>query len=220
MNTPVNRLGLWSAIAITVLVILIDVGMIVSALLYPMTSINNIEAYANLFTSTQMLPFIPSLMLAPVFVIMIACINHWASQEKKILSQIAFSFAVICGAILGIHYYIQLTFVQQNILSNQLTGLWQFVAPNPHSFFWTFAALGYGFMGLSVLFVAPIFSEKSDRAIKWLLLANGIIGIVFLIGNALGVFAVNILASLIWGILFPIASVFIAKKYKAQSIKN
>ncbi|HLN88540.1 MAG TPA: hypothetical protein VK253_00580 [Candidatus Binatia bacterium] len=68
-------------------------------------------------------------------------------------------------------------------------------------------------MGIALLFTAPVFTEKSDRAIKLLFIANGIIGIGFLVGNALGTFRVNVLASFIWGILFPIAAILIAKKF-------
>jgi hypothetical protein len=131
MDSLVNRLGFWSAAIIVLLVVLIDVGMIVSAILFPMTSITSIEAYASSFTSFQMLPFVPSLLLAPMFVLMMLCIHYYTPQGKKVLSQLGFSFASISATILSIHYYIQLTVVQQGILSNELTGLWQFAAPNP-----------------------------------------------------------------------------------------
>jgi hypothetical protein len=214
LNQLSNRLGLWSAAIIVLLVALIDAGMILSTILYPMTSISSMEAYASSFDSMQMVPFIPSLLLAPMFVIMMLCIHYYAPEEKKVLSQLGFSFSLICAAVLSIHYYVQLTVVQQGILNNELSGLWQFVAPNPHSFFWTLAALGYGFMGIALLFAAPIFSEKSERAIKWLFVANGIVGIAFLVGNAFGIFVVNIMASFIWGVLFPIAAILMAKKFR------
>jgi hypothetical protein len=220
MNQLVNRLGFWSAVIIVLLAISIDVDMIVSTILFPMTSITSIETYASSFSSFQMLPFIPSLLLAPVFVIMMLCIHYYASQEKKVLSQLGFSFSLICAAVLSIHYYIQLTVVQQGILNNELSGLWQFAAPNPHSFFWAFAALGYGFMGIALLFVAPIFKEKSENAVKWLFIANGLVGIAFLIGNALGFFLVNIFASFVWGVLFPIASILMAKKFRKTSLHS
>ncbi len=214
MNPLANRIGFWSAVVIALLVFLIDAGMILSTILFPMTKITNIEAYASSFSSSQMWPFIPSLLLAPTFVIMMLCILHLASDDKKVLSQLSFSFAVICAAVLSIHYYLQLTFVQQGLLNNQTAGLWQFAAPNPHSFFWTFAALGYGFMGISLLFAAPVFSDKSERFIKWLFVANGLVGVGFLIGNAANVFIVNILASFLWGILFLIAAILVAKKFR------
>ena len=216
MNSLVNRLGFWSSIAIVFLVIAIDVGMIASTLLFPMTTITSIEAYASSFSSIQMLPFIPSLILAPVFVALMLAIYHHAPQDKKVLGQLSFSFALVCASILSIHYYIQLTVVQQGMLNNQTAGLWQFAAPNPYSFFWTFAALGYGFMGISLLFAAPLFAEKSDSKIKWLFIANGMVGLAFLVGNALGFFMVNILASFVWGVLFPIAALLLAKKFRRQ----
>jgi hypothetical protein len=214
MNKFANRLGFWSAAIIALLVALIDTGMILSTILFPMTNITNVEEYASSFNSLQMLPFIPSLLLAPMFVIMMLAIQQNASDDKKVLGQLGFSFSLICAAVLSIHYYIQLTFVQQGLLSNETAGVWQFAAPNPHSFFWTFAALGYGFMGIALLCAAPVFSGKSERSIKWLFMANGIVGIAFLVGNAMGVFTVNILSSFVWGVLFLIAAALVAKEFR------
>jgi hypothetical protein len=211
MDMFVSRLGFWSALAIALTVLLIDVGMILSTVLFPMTTITDIETYAASFTSWQMLPFIPSLILAPLFVIFMLSIHHYAPPDKKILSQLALCLAVVCAAILGIHYYIQLTVVQQGLLTGETAGLWMFATPNPHSLFWTFAALGYGFMGMALLSVVVVFKERS---IRLLLAANGLVGIGMLIGNALGIFAANILASFIWGILFPISAILIAKTFK------
>lgn len=217
MSTIANRLGFWSAITIVVLISLIDVGMIISMVLFPMTSMTNMESYASTFSSSQMLPFIPSFILAPVFVVMMLCINYFASEEKKIFSQLGVYFSLVCAGILSIHYYIQLSVVQQGILNNELSGLWQFAAPNPHSLFWAFAALGYGFMGISLLCIIPVFSKKSYRSIKWLFAGSGIIGIAFIVGNALGFFVVNVIASVVWGVLFPIASILLANKYRINS---
>jgi hypothetical protein len=214
MRSLANRMGFWSAVATTLLVILIDAGMIASNLLYPITTITSIESYAAQFSPIQMLPFVPSLALAPVFVVLMLCIYHTAAEDKKILGQLGLSFGIVCAAILSLHYYIQLTVVQQGLLNGDLAGLWQFATPNPNSLFWTFAALGYGFMGFALLSTAPIFAEKTDRPIKWLFAANGLIGVAFLVGNALGVFVVDILVSFVWGVMFPIATLLIAKKFR------
>jgi hypothetical protein len=144
------------------------------------------------------------------------CIHHTAPQERKVLSQLGLAFALICAAILSLHYYIQLTVVQQGLLNNETANLWQFAAPNPHSFFWAFAALGYGFMGISLLCASATFIAKTERSIKWLFIANGIIGIGFLFGNAAGFFVINILASFMWGVLFPIAALLLAKGFATK----
>jgi hypothetical protein len=83
MNKSANRLGFWSADIIALLVFLIDAGMILSTILFPMTPITSIEAYASSFSSWQMLPLIPSLLLAPMFVIMMLSIHHYASNSQE-----------------------------------------------------------------------------------------------------------------------------------------
>jgi hypothetical protein len=213
MNQAIPKVGYWSAITLAALVILIDIGMIASTLLFPMTSLNSIEAYAASFNSLQMLPFIPSLILGPVFVVWMLAIHQFAPAEKKLQSQSAVAFSIISAAVLSFHYYLQLSFVQQGLVNKQLEGLWQFVAPNPYSLFWTFAALGYGFMGIALMFAVPLFKE---RTIRGLFLANGLVGLGFLVGNALGLFVANILASFVWGVLFPVVTVLLAQKFKKQ----
>jgi hypothetical protein len=103
MNKLVSRLGFWSAAIIALLVLLIDAGMILSTILFPMTTITSIEDYASSFNSLQMLPFIPSLLLAPFFVVLMLCIHNYSSEDKKILSQLGFAFSLICAAVLSIH---------------------------------------------------------------------------------------------------------------------
>jgi hypothetical protein len=215
MDKLTCQLGFWSATITALLVIAIDTGMILSVLLLPpINATTNIEDYAASFTSAQMIPFIPSLLLAPAFVIMMLCIHRQTPDDKKVLSQLALYFAIICAAILAIHYYIQLSVVQQALLNNETDGIWLFASPNPHSFFWTFAALGYGFMGISLFFAAATFYEKAERATKGLFIANGLIGIAFLTGNAAGIITINILSSFIWGTLFPLTTILVARKFR------
>ncbi len=148
MNQLVSRLGFWSAAIIALLVVLIDVGIILSAILFPMTTITSMDAYVNSFSSLQMLPFIPSLMLGPVFVALMLSIHYSAPEDKKFYTQLGFAFAVACAAILSLHYYIQLTVVQQGILSGETAGLWQFVTPNPHSFLLDVCRIGLWLYGV------------------------------------------------------------------------
>jgi hypothetical protein len=63
----------------------------------------------------------------------------------------------------------------------------------------------------------PIFQSKGDGKIRLLLIANGVAGLGFLIGNAAGIFAADILASFIWGVLFPIAALLIAGNFRKAS---
>jgi hypothetical protein len=153
-------------------------------------------------------------MLGPLFVIFMLCVYHFATPDKKILGELGFSFAVVCAGILSFHYYIQLTFAQQGLLNGETAGLWMFVTPNPHLLFWTLAALGYVIMGFALLSTTPIFNVKSERIIRLLFVANGVLGMVFILSNMLSFFVGNILVSFIWGVIFPIAALLVAKTFK------
>ena len=190
--------------------------MIASSILFPLAEIPNIETYADSFTSEQMLPFIPSLLLGPVFVILVFSITSTTSQKNKRLNYLSVFFGLTCSIILVIHYSIQLTIVRQGLLHHDLIGLWQLVAPNMHSYFWVLASVGYGFMGLALLCIVPLFDKESERILRGLIVGNGVIGLGFLLGNALGAFIVDILASFSWGILFPITAIMLARKFSRQ----
>ncbi|MGZ4925434.1 MAG: hypothetical protein ACXV4B_03165, partial [Halobacteriota archaeon] len=210
MDKFVCKLSFWSALVIALLVVLIDVGLVWSAVVFPMTAITSIEAYQLSFTGWQMLPLLPALILAPMFVVLMLCVHEYAPSDRKILGKVSSAFAIVSASVLSIHYYTQLTIVRQGLLNNQTVGVWLFSAPNPDSFFWSFAALGYGFMGLALFVAAPIFKEKAENNIRLLFAANGAVGIGMFVGNALGIFIANILASFIWGVLFPVATLLVA----------
>jgi len=89
--------------------ILIDAGMVLPAILFPMTTITGIEAYASTFNSLQMLSLVLSLLLTPMFVMMMLAIHQLASDDQEFSSQLGFSFALISAAVLSIHHYVQLT---------------------------------------------------------------------------------------------------------------
>ena len=214
MNQYELRIGFWNAVCVSILIVLIDIGMILSTIFFPLESIPNIESYANNFNCLQMLPLIPSLFFVPFYIVLMLSIKNYGIEDKKTLGQLSYSFSLLSATILSVHYYIQLTIVRQGLLDKDLTYLWLFSAPNPHSLFWVLSALGYGMMGISLLTAAPIFSNSSERVIKWLLIINGINGIIFLFGNMLNLFVINILSSFIWGIFFLVVVVLISKRFR------
>jgi len=134
-------------------------------------------------------------------------IHYRTSEEKKALSHLGVAFALGCATILSKHYYLQLTLVRQGLLSGQTDGLRLFVSPNPNSMFWALASLGYGFMSLALFFASLTFGNgKRENHIRWLFILNALLGFAMVAGNAVGVFAANILVSFAWGVLFPIAA--------------
>jgi hypothetical protein len=194
-----NRLGFWSAILTTVLAAaFFAVGIFGTSYTesiqspYILSTIRPID-YAVWY---------PAFLLAPTFVVLIACIHHQAPRDKKIFSQIGLSFALIYAGLIASDYFIQLTVVLPSILSKETEGLSLFSMYNPHGLFVALESLGYLMMNAALLSVAAVFAGRSrlERAIRWLfvigfVLAVGSFGALSLAGYPIVVFEVVIIAT-------------------------
>jgi hypothetical protein len=76
--------------------------------------------------------------------------------------------------------------------------------------------LGYFFMGLSMLFIAPIFqSGRLEKLIRWLFVFNGILGIGGATGFALNLdWRILIGGLILWTIVMPVTTALLAYWFK------
>jgi len=180
------QLGFWSATVATLLVAVAGV-----------TATASIQPFAT----------VVGFLLTSTFLVVMACIYGYASDERKIFSLIGLSFAIVYATLISINYFIQLTFVRQSSFDVEI-----FAMDNPQSMMWVIEVLGYFFMGLSTLFAAPVFeSGRIENLIKWLFVVNGILGILTPIGYALN-FPIQILLGglIVWDIVMPISTALLA----------
>ncbi len=113
--------------------------------------------------------FYPAFLLAPVFVVLMTCIHYYASDDKKIFSQIGLSFAIIYAAIITTDYFIQWTVVLPSIITGQTDNLSLISIYNPHGIFVALESLGYLIMNIAFLFTAAVFNgDRIGRAIRWI----------------------------------------------------
>jgi hypothetical protein len=182
----VYQLGFWSAITATLLV-----------------SIAGLTATASIQPFATIMGFLLTLS----FLVVMACIHCYAPEEKRVFSLVGLSFAIIYGALISINYFIQLTFVNQGTFDVSI-----FSMTNTQSMMWVIEVLGYFFMGLATLFAAPVFgSSRTEKAIKWLFVANGVLGILTPIGYGLNLPIEILLGGLIiWDIIMPISTGLLA----------
>ncbi len=76
-----------------------------------------------------------------------------------------------------------MTTVRQNILSGETSSLALFIFDNPHSVVLAVDTLGYFFLSLAVLSIAPIFSHgRTEAGIRWLFIATGVLGVLGTVG--------------------------------------
>jgi len=218
MNKMVSRIGFWSAILTTVWTI-----WFIVAFGYYMSSLPSewpgIEAFAASF---DVIPYIawviPCLLLALTFPVMISSIHHYALDDKRIWSLLGLVFAVMYGVILATNYWVLLTVVRESILSGYTEGLEWFVIGSQHSITNTIEGMGYGFMGLAVIFVSQIFSgDKLKNWLRWLFIVNGVAGIAGVILGGVGIMTATMVSLAVWCLTFPVTTAMLAVLFKRAS---
>ncbi len=217
----VSQVGFWSAALATLFSIGYGIALIVMMISAMGAATDTppgwrgMESFVATFQPIQMLPLIPSLLLAPTFVVLMISLHYYASPDKRIWSHLGIAFALIYAVIASINYIVQLTVVRLSIVNKETDGLAMFVMGNPHSIFWALAS-AYIFMNLAMLLAAPVFGGgRLERWIRLLFLANGASVVVLIFGVAVDSPAVYLLVSLVpWCVIFSLATALVAVLFK------
>lgn len=191
------RLGFWSALLTAVLA----AAFMVMGIATPPRSGPFCGTACVPYPYTDVAAFIPQdyvwlypgILLAPTFVVLMACIHGRAADGKKVFSRIALAFALLYAAVILIDYFLQLTVVVPSLQAGESAGLSLFTQYNPHGIFIVFEALGYLLMTVAFLFAAPVFEGgRAERAVRWLFVASFVLAVVAFV--ALAVAAQDIVA--------------------------
>ena len=223
-NTTIttSKIGLWSAVLTTIFSVSYGIAVI-AVLVSSLSALSSsqaqgwsgIDAFLATFQPIQMLPVIPSLLLAPAFTALMVSIHYYASEDKKIWSHLGLAFTLIYATMAAINYMMQLIPVWRSITNRETDGLEMFVLGNPHSIFWGLA-YAYIFMNLAMLFSAQVFG--GNRLEKWtrlLFILNGISVVVSLISIVLDSPPFYLLGSLVfWCPVFTAAMASVALLFK------
>jgi hypothetical protein len=160
---------------------------------------------------------ISGLILVPVFMVLMVCIHDYARTERKLFSRLGLLFTVGYAVLISFNYFMQLTLVRQGLYTTP------FAMDNSQSVMWVIEVLGYGFMGLATFFAAWVFNKgRMEKAVRWLFITNGVLGIGGMVGYALSLSMDILLGGLIvWDIVMPISSILLAILFKrAQRISR
>ena len=153
---------------------------------------------------------ISGLILVPVFTVLMVCIHDYARTERKSFSRLGLLFTVGYAVLISFNYFMQLTLVRQGLYTTP------FAMDNSQSVMWVIEVLGYGFMGLATFFAAWVFNKgRMEKAVRWLFITNGVLGIGGMVGYALSLSMDILLGGLIvWDIVMPISSILLAILFK------
>lgn len=191
--TTTARLGFWAASAATCASLAYVVAQLLQALGVVRDPVDRI------------LIFGPSLMLAPLVVVTLAAAYDISSAAVRGWRIAALGLALLYAAMVGLVYVTQLGVV----IPDELRGL--------HDEGWVCCAfsepmtaidlLGYTYMALALLLLAPSYPAGWLRR---LLIANGLLAPIILLQL---VWPVLILAAVPWLIIFPAATLLIARDF-------
>ena len=152
--------------------------------------------------------FAPSLLLAPVFLIVMICLHYKAAASMRLFTAIGLAFAILYCADVTIVYFSQLTVVLPAQIKNEINEK-QVLLFDRRTFLMAVDCLGYFFMSLSTLFSA--FAFRSEN--KWLyhgMLYNGLLLPVLILAFFYPVFYY---VGVLWMITFPLAMINAAKLF-------
>lgn len=180
----IAKIGFWSAflttissIAYGIAVIVLMVSSLSTQSAYRDQGWAGIDTFLIAFQPIQLLPVMPSLLLAPAFTALMVTVHSYAAEDKKIWSRLGLAFTLIYATMAAMNYMIQLIPVWRSISNGEADGLAMFVLGNPHSMFWGLA-YAYIFMNLAMLLTAPVFERTLlERRIRLLFILNGVSGV-------------------------------------------
>jgi hypothetical protein len=126
---------------------------------------------------------IPGILLAPIFVGLMAGIYAYAAETRKTFSLVALSFAVTYAVVILVNYFVQFTIVVPSLQSGETQNLSLFTQYNPHGFFIALEVLAYLTMSAAFLAAAPVFAGgRIEWTIRWLFVLGFILAFAAFIG--------------------------------------
>lgn len=214
LDRPELAVGFWSAVLATFFSLFYVVAQIAEWLGW-LGSAGGPEASSTLLGLWVLLT--PSLLLGPSFLVLLVCIHQVAPPSKKVWSQSAVVFGTIYAAFVTMNYFVQLTLVAPRMAAGRTAGIEMFLFVPFDSFLYAVDILGYSFMSLATLFVAPVFMSRGLEGLaRRFLLANGAI-VVFLVGQ---MYVHDLIwPAAAWAVTFPGATWSIAVLFRRRGVE-
>lgn len=179
----------------------------------------------QIFSTLKILPhpqdltwlFLPSLFLAPCFLLTMICLHYVVDTARRIWTAISIAFAIIYTSCVTLVYFTQLTVIIPDLLAGKIDES-HILSFHSRSFLMAVDCLGYFFMSLSTLFAAGAFFEDNEN--NWLyrgLLWNGFLLPILILAFFFPVFYYM---GALWMITFPLAMLNAARLFRNQSAKT
>lgn len=190
----VNQLGRWSALGVFLVgvayVVTLSVGMAIHGPREPI--VDPVLAIMELLT----------LAVAPLLVVMMAAVHSYARQEHRIYGVVALAFMTLMAGTTSIVHFVELTALRQ-------LGSRGIVWPSP---IYAVELLAWNlFLGLSLLFAAPVFASQGlERAVRRGLQICGLLCVAGVVGPAVGDMRLQLVGVFGYTVVLPAVSLMLA----------
>lgn len=217
MKNTVRKLGFWSGILSAIFSVLWFVTFNMKDAFATVPDWRNLETYAETFRMVRFSLVYPSLLLAVSYIVLMACVHRFASEEAKIWSLIALSVGILYATMASINYNIQAVAVRLSLQAGETAGIEMWIPDNLNGIF-NALANSYVYMAISMIFAGFVFQGGPlERWIRGLFLAQ-VITAVGQIGHSMFDWSMNVFiaSSMVWVIGSPIAFVLLALLFGRQ----
>jgi hypothetical protein len=193
-----HRLGIWSAVAVFLIgvayLITLAIGFAVHGIAEPI--VDPILATMEVLTLISALPL----------VVLMAAIHDYALADRKIYGLIALAFTTLLTGTTSIVHFVELTALRQ-------TGFGGIVWPSPE---YAAELLAWNlFLGLALLFAAPVFNGGgAERGVKRGLVIGGVMCVAGIVGPAVGNMRLQIVGLFGYAAVLPVVCVMLATLFR------
>ena len=193
-----NRLGAWSAAILCAIgmayVVTLAVGFAAAGFAKPI--VDPVLAVMEILT----------LLSAPILVVLMAAVHAYSAPQYKVHSLVAFAFMVLMAGLTSSVHFVELTAVRQSATAALI---WPSTAYAIELLAWDV------FLGLSLLFAAPVFTAgKLEEAIRAGLYVAGTLCIVGILGPTSGDMRLQFIAVAGYAAVLPVVFLFLAMLFR------
>lgn len=151
-----------------------------------------------------------TLLSAPILVVLMAAVHAYAAPQYKVHSMIAFAFMVLMAGLTSSVHFVELTAVRQSATAS-LT--WPSTAYAIELLAWDV------FLGLSLLFAAPVFTAgKLEDAVRGGLYVAGTLCLVGVLGPASGDMRLQFIAVAGYAGVLPVVFLLLAMLFRRSRL--
>lgn len=211
----IKSLGFWSSIIFTVLLIIINILYVIMLSTVNPSEWQGVKSYASSFKIIEFFPVVAGLLMLPFTILTMVSIHFALNEKTKIWSIIGVIFCIMFATITGIAYFTQIAVVLPSLIKGNYDGLEQLVFANNNSLMWALNYFGWGFLGLSTLFMSFVFNkDKLQTWVKRLFFLYGIFSSIALLGFLLDNLIMQLGLVFSWFFILPLSTSLLSIVFK------